>query len=36
MDAEKVQEIENQVRLEIESIIQQISGPVEQLGGEKP
>jgi len=36
IDAEKVQEIENQVRLEIETIIQQISEPVEQLGGEKP
>ena len=36
MDAEKVQEIENQVWLEIETIIQQISEPVEQLGGEKP
>jgi pyruvate dehydrogenase E1 component alpha subunit len=36
MDDDRLEEVENQVRLEIEAIVQQASRPVEQLGGEKP
>jgi TPP-dependent pyruvate/acetoin dehydrogenase alpha subunit len=35
MDSEKVQEIENKLQLEIDSILQQISVPERQLEGEK-
>jgi pyruvate dehydrogenase E1 component alpha subunit len=36
LDAEKLKELENQVKLEIEKIVQQASTTVEQVGGEKP